>query len=47
MKTTYHFPEYLESRAEAAVRLWIASRKTEMPPGTIPRSELLGVSLAL
>jgi hypothetical protein len=41
------FPDDLESQAEEAVRLWIASRRTEMPSGTIPRSELLGVSLAL
>ncbi|MCE0498491.1 MAG: DEAD/DEAH box helicase [Methylacidiphilales bacterium] len=35
-----------ESRAEESIRLWVASRKTEMPSGTIPRYELLGVSVS-
>ncbi len=33
------------TRSEEAIRLWVASRKTEFPPETIPRVELLGVSL--
>lgn len=36
----------VEARADETIRLWIASRKTEMPSGTIPRYELLGVSVA-
>jgi len=36
-----------ESRADEAIRLWVASRRTEMPAGTIPRCELLGVSVAI
>ena len=36
----------LEARADETIRLWIASRKTELPPGTIPRCDLLGVSVA-
>jgi len=38
-------PADAEERAEEAIRLWIASRKTEFPEGTIPRCELLGVSI--
>ena len=37
-------PSEAESRAEEAIRLWTASRRTEMPEGTIVRCELLGVS---
>jgi SNF2 family DNA or RNA helicase len=37
-------PLELETRAEEAVRLWTASRRTEMPEGTIVRCYLLGVS---
>ncbi|MEI8141072.1 MAG: hypothetical protein WCI03_14545 [bacterium] len=33
-------------RADETIRLWIASRKTELPPGTIPRCDLLGVSVS-
>jgi hypothetical protein len=44
--TSYSFPQDMETLAEEAIRLWIASRKTEMPTGTIPRYELLGVSVA-
>lgn len=40
-------PLEVESRAEEAIRLWIASRRTEMPEGTIVRCELLGVSAAV
>ena len=36
-----------EVRTEEAIRLWTASRRTEMPEGTIVRCELLGISLAL
>ena len=36
-----------EARSEEAVRLWIASRKTEMPEGTIPRCDLLGISVTV
>jgi SNF2 family DNA or RNA helicase len=39
-------PAEVQSRAEEAVRLWTASRRTEMPEGTIVRCELLGVSAA-
>ena len=39
-------PLEAESRAEEAIRLWTASRRTEMPEGTIVRCELLGVSAA-
>ncbi len=39
-------PQDVQSRAEEAVRLWTASRRTEMPEGTIVRCELLGVSAA-
>ena len=48
--TTYQTSNltYLEakSRAEEAIRLWTASRRTEMPEGTIVRYDLLGVSAA-
>lgn len=33
-----------EASAEEAIRMWIASRRTEMPHGTIARCELLGLS---
>ena len=39
-------PLEAESRTEEAIRLWTASRRTEMPEGTIVRCELLGVSAA-
>jgi len=39
-------PAEAQSRAEEAVRLWTASRRTEMPEGTIVRCDLLGVSAA-
>jgi superfamily II DNA or RNA helicase len=39
-------PLEAEVRTEEAIRLWIASRRTEMPEGTIVRCELLGVSAA-
>jgi superfamily II DNA or RNA helicase len=35
-----------EADAEDSMRIWIASRRTEMPQGTIARCELLGVSLS-
>ncbi|MBI4026826.1 MAG: DEAD/DEAH box helicase [Verrucomicrobia bacterium] len=38
-------PEDAEARVEEALRLWISSRKTEFPAGTISRCELLGVSV--
>jgi len=38
-------PEDIGPRAEDAIRLWVASRRTEYPPETIPRVELLGVSV--
>jgi len=44
--SSYSVAQDAESRGEEAIRLWIASRKTEMPLGTIPRHELLGVSVA-
>jgi hypothetical protein len=34
-----------EARAEETLNLWIASRRTEFADGTIPRWELLGVSV--
>jgi len=37
-------PADFETRAEDAIRFWTASRRTEMPEGTIVRHELLGVS---
>jgi len=40
-------PSDVQTRAEEAVRLWTASRRTEMPEGTIVRCELLGVSAAV
>jgi len=40
-------PLEAEERAEEAVRLWTASRRTEMPEGTIVRCDLLGVSAAI
>jgi hypothetical protein len=36
-----------EARTEEAIRLWTASRRTEMPEGTIVRCELLGVSATI
>lgn len=39
-------PADMELQADEAIRLWIASRKTELPADTIPRHELLGVSMA-
>lgn len=36
----------IETRSDEAIRLWIASRKTEMPAGTISRYDLLGLSIA-
>jgi hypothetical protein len=39
-------PQGSQSRPEEAVRLWTASRRAEMPEGTIVRCELLGVSAA-
>jgi hypothetical protein len=41
------FSADLEARADETIRLWIASRKTELPPGTIPRCDLLGVSVSV
>lgn len=40
-------PPDAQTRAEEAIRLWVASRKTEMPEGTIPRCDLLGVSVTV
>jgi superfamily II DNA or RNA helicase len=40
-------PLEVEARTEEAIRLWTASRRTEMPEGTIVRCELLGVSAAI
>jgi len=37
-------PMEAEARTEEAIRLWTASRRTEMPEGTIVRCDLLGVS---
>jgi len=39
-------PSDAEARAQDAIRLWTASRRTEMPEGTIVRCDLLGVSAA-
>ena len=39
-------PLEAEARIEEAIRLWTASRRTEMPEGTIVRCDLLGVSAA-
>jgi hypothetical protein len=36
-----------EARTDEAIRLWTASRRTEMPEGTIVRHDLLGVSAAV
>ena len=38
-------PLEAEARTEEAIRLWTASRRTEMPEGTIVRCDLLGVSV--
>jgi len=40
-------PLEAEARTDEAIRLWTASRRTEMPEGTIARYELLGVSAAV
>jgi len=40
-------PLEAEARADEAIRLWTASRRTEMPEGTIVRHDLLGVSAAV
>jgi hypothetical protein len=40
-------PVEAETRAQEAVRFWTASRRTEMPEGTIVRCDLLGVSAAV
>jgi len=40
-------PLEAEARTEEAIRLWTASRRTEMPEGTIVRCDLLGVSAAV
>jgi superfamily II DNA or RNA helicase len=40
-------PMDAEARTDEAIRLWTASRRTEMPDGTIVRCELLGVSAAV
>jgi superfamily II DNA or RNA helicase len=40
-------PLEAEARTEEAIRLWTASRRTEMLEGTIVRCELLGVSAAV
>lgn len=45
--TPTSLPLEAEARAEEAVRLWAASRRTEMPEGTIVRCNLLGVSAAV
>jgi hypothetical protein len=45
--TPVKLPLEAESRAEEAIRLWTASRRTEMPEGTIVRCDLLGVSAAV
>ena len=46
-QTPSAIPNESEARAEEAIRLWIASRRTEMPEGTIVRCDLLGVSAAV
>jgi SNF2 family DNA or RNA helicase len=46
-QTPAAIPAEVQSRAEEAVRLWTASRRTEMPEGTIVRCELLGVSASV
>ena len=40
-------PVDAEARTDEAIRLWTASRRTEMPEGTIVRHDLLGVSAAV
>ena len=40
-------PMEAEARTAEAIRLWSASRRTEMPESTIVRCELLGVSAAV
>lgn len=40
-------PVEAETRTDEAIRLWTASRRTEMPEGTIVRYDLLGVSAAV
>lgn len=40
-------PLEAEARADEAIRLWTASRRTEMPEGTIVRYDLLGVSASV
>ncbi len=40
-------PVEAEARTDEAIRLWTASRRTEMPEGTIVRYDLLGVSAAV
>ena len=44
-KTDVQIPIDIMVRSEEAIRLWVASRRTEFPPETIPRVELLGVSV--
>lgn len=44
-KTNVQIPTDIILRSEEAIRLWVASRRTEFPPETIPRVELLGVSV--
>ena len=44
-KTSNTITEQIALRSEEAIRLWVASRRTEFPPETIPRVELLGVSV--
>jgi len=40
-------PLEAEARIEEAIRLWTASRRTEMPEGTIVRCDLLGISTSI
>lgn len=40
-------PLEAEARADETIRLWTASRRTEMPEGTIVRYDLLGVSASV
>ena len=44
-RTSNTITEDIVLRSEEAIRLWVASRRTEFPPETIPRVELLGVSV--
>ena len=44
-RTSNTITEDIALRSEEAIRLWVASRRTEFPPETIPRVELLGVSV--